>query len=77
MRQYFTLNSLKQLQNDYESSTIEIIILAFIRSKQDNVLINLFNCFYKLLMLHLMAVAYFSNNNNIVSRLGYSRVRNS
>jgi hypothetical protein len=27
-------------------------------------------------MLQLMVVAYFSNKNNIVSRLGYSRVRN-
>jgi hypothetical protein len=24
--------------------------------------------------MHLMVVAYFSNKNNIVSRLGYSRV---
>jgi hypothetical protein len=28
-------------------------------------------------MLQLMAVAQFSNNINSVSRLGYSRVRNS
>jgi hypothetical protein len=50
--------------------SIKIVVINFPFTSSSSA-----NFFYEVLMLHLMAVAYFSNNNNIVSRLGYSSVR--